>query len=205
MELNLAKPGNAAAGKVTVSDIAFGREFNEDLVHQAIVAYMAGGRQGTRAQKTRTEVNGGGKKPFRQKGSGRARAGSIRSPLWRGGGKSFAAKPQDHSQKINKKMYRAAISSILSELNRQGRLVALEGLTVEAPKTKVLVQRLAELDLDSVLIVTDEVDANLCLSARNLANVDVRDVLGVDPVSLVAFDKVAVTVAALKRFEEILG
>lgn len=205
MELNLAKPGNAAAGKVTVSDIAFGREFNEDLVHQAIVAYMAGGRQGTRAQKTRTEVNGGGKKPFRQKGSGRARAGSIRSPLWRGGGKSFAAKPQDHSQKINKKMYRAAISSILSELNRQGRLVALEGLTVEAPKTKVLVQRLAELDLDNVLIVTDEVDANLCLSARNLANVDVRDVLGVDPVSLVAFDKVAVTVAALKRFEEILG
>ncbi len=205
MELNLAKLGNAAAGTVTVSDVAFGREFNEDLVHQAIVAYMAGGRQGSRAQKTRTEVNGGGKKPFRQKGSGRARAGSIRSPLWRGGGKTFAAKPQDHSQKLNKKMYRAAISSILSELARQGRLVALEGLALEAPKTKVLVQRLAELNLDNVLIVTDEVDANLCLSARNLVNVDVRDVLGVDPVSLVAYEKVAVTVAALKRFEEILG
>lgn len=205
MELNLAKLGSAAAGTVTVSDVAFGREFNEDLVHQAIVAYMAGGRQGSRAQKTRTEVNGGGKKPFRQKGSGRARAGSIRSPLWRGGGKTFAAKPQDHSQKLNKKMYRAAISSILSELARQGRLVALEGLALEAPKTKVLVQRLAELNLDNVLIVTDEVDANLCLSARNLANVDVRDVLGVDPVSLVAYEKVAVTVAALKRFEEILG
>lgn len=205
MELNLAKPGNASAGTVTVSDVTFGRAFNEDLVHQAIVAYMAGGRQGSRAQKTRSEVSGGGKKPFKQKGSGRARAGSIRSPLWRGGGKSFAARPQDHAQKLNKKMYRAAISSILSELARQGRLVALESLQMETPKTKLLLGKLAELNLDNVLIVTDEVDNNLCLSARNLEHVDVRDVLGVDPVSLVAYDKVAITVPALKRFEEMLG
>ncbi|MFZ1295769.1 MAG: 50S ribosomal protein L4, partial [Pseudomonadales bacterium] len=142
MELSITGPGNASTGTVQVSDVTFAREFNEDLVHQAVVAYMAGGRQGTRAQKTRSEVRGGGRKPFKQKGSGRARAGSIRSPLWRSGGVTFAAQPQDHSQKLNRKMYRAAMRSILSELARQQRLVVVESMGLEQPKTKLLAQRL---------------------------------------------------------------
>ena len=202
MNLNLA---GASAGTVEVSDATFGKEFNEALVHQVVTAYLAGGRQGTRAQKNRSDVRGGGKKPWRQKGTGRARAGTIRSPLWRSGGVTFAARPQDHSQKVNRKMYRAAMRSILSELVRQERLVAVEEITVDAPKTKQLVAKLGELGLEKVLIVTEEVDEKLYLAARNIPNVDVVDVAAADPVSLVAFDKVLVTVSALRKFEEKLA
>ena len=205
MELSVVKPGNATAGTVSVSDVAFAREYNEDLVHQVVTAYLAGARQGTRAQKTRSEVSGGGKKPWRQKGTGRARAGTIRSPIWRSGGVTFAARPQDHSQKVNRKMYRAAMRSIMSELDRQGRLLVVESVEIEAPKTKLLVQQLGEYGLDNVLIVTSELGENLYLAARNLHKVDVRDVDGVDPVSLIAYDKVMVTVDAVKKFEEMLA
>lgn len=204
MELNIVTPGGAK-GTLNVSEVAFGREFNQDLVHQAVVAYMAGSRQGTKAQLTRAEVSGGGKKPWRQKGTGRARAGTIRSPIWRSGGVTFAAKPRNHEQKLNKKMYRAALQCILSELNRQDRLVVVESFDVDAPKTKSLVQKLAQYDLSEALIVTEEMSENLFLASRNLHKVDVRDVQGVDPVSLIRFDKVIVTVPALKKFEEILG
>ncbi|NOG31225.1 50S ribosomal protein L4 [Halomonas sp. TBZ9] len=201
MNLNLA----AGAGTVEVADATFGNEFNEALVHQVVTAYLAGGRQGTRAQKNRSDVRGGGKKPWRQKGTGRARAGTIRSPLWRSGGVTFAARPQDHSQKVNRKMYRAAMRSILSELVRQERLVAVEEFLVDAPKTKQVAAKLKELDLEKVLIVTEEVDEKLYLAARNLPHVDVVDVAAADPVSLVAFDKVLVTVSALRKFEEKLA
>ncbi|EGQ9319325.1 50S ribosomal protein L4 [Vibrio cholerae] len=193
------------ANALTVSETTFGRELNEALVHQVVVAYAAGARQGTRAQKTRSEVSGGGAKPWRQKGTGRARAGTIRSPIWRTGGVTFAAKPQDHSQKVNKKMYRGAMKSILSELVRQERLIVVENFSVEAPKTKALVAKLKELELNDVLIVTGEVDENLFLAARNLYKVDVRDVTGIDPVSLIAFDKVLMTAAAVKQVEEMLA
>ena len=202
MTLNLA---GAGAGTVEVSDATFGKEFNEALVHQVVTAYLAGGRQGTRAQKTRSDVRGGGKKPWRQKGTGRARAGTIRSPIWRGGGVTFAARPQDHSQKVNRKMYRAAMRSILSELVRQERLVVVDEFAVEAPKTKQLVAKLEDLGLEKVLIVTEELDEKLYLAARNIPNVDVVDVAAADPVSLVAFDKVLVTVSALRKFEEKLA
>ncbi len=206
MELNIAKPGNGAgAGTIQVSDVTFAREFNEDLVHQVVTAYLAGARQGTRAQKTRSEVSGGGKKPWRQKGTGRARAGTTRGPIWRSGGVTFAAKPQDHEQKVNRKMYRAALRSILSELARQDRLVAVEGLELEAPKTKQLVALLGDIGVKGALVVTEEVSGNLYLASRNLHDVDVRDVAGVDPVSLIGYDKVVVTVGALKKFEEMLG
>src|SRR5690625_669995 len=191
--------------KINVSDSTFGREYNEALVHQVVVAYMAGARAGTKAQKTRSEVRGGGAKPWRQKGTGRARAGSIRSPIWRGGGVTFAAKPRDFEQKLNKKMYRAALRCILSELNRQERLVVVEGFELEEPKTKALIQKLAQFDLSEALIVTEDVSENLYLASRNLHKVAVRDVQGVDPVSLVGFDKVVMTVPALKKFEEILA
>ncbi|MDC7827655.1 50S ribosomal protein L4 [Pseudomonas sp. BLCC-B13] len=193
------------AQAIEVSERTFGGEFNETLVHQAVVAYMAGGRQGTRAQKTRAEVTGGGKKPWRQKGTGRARSGSSVGPIWRGGGVTFAAKPQDHGQKLNKKMYRAALRSILSELVRLDRLVVVEDFAVEAPKTKALLGKLNGMGLSDVLIVTEAVDQNLYLAARNLPHVDVRDVQGTDPVSLIAFDKVLVTVSAVKKFEELLA
>lgn len=205
MELSIVKPGKAKPGKVSVSDVAFAREFNEDLVHQVVTAYLAGARAGTRAQKNRSDVRGGGKKPWRQKGTGRARAGTIRSPIWRSGGVTFAARPQDHSQKVNRKMYRAALRSIMSELARQDRLVVVESMDVEEPKTKLLVKQLAAFGLDNVLIVSEEVGENLYLAARNLHKVDVRDVDGVDPVSLIAYDKVLVTVDAVKKFEEMLG
>jgi len=205
VELNIVKPGNASGGKVSVSDVAFARDFNEDLVHQVVTAYMAGARQGTRAQKNRAAVNGGGRKPWRQKGTGRARAGTIRSPIWRSGGVTFAAQPQDHSQKVNRKMYRAALSSIVSELARQERLMVVESLDVEQPKTKLLVKQLNEFGVDNVLIVGDQVDQNLYLAARNLQKVDVRDVAAMDPVSLIAYDKVMITVDAVKRIEEMLG
>ncbi|PMR74235.1 50S ribosomal protein L4 [Billgrantia endophytica] len=201
MNLNLA----AGAGTVEVADATFGKEFNEALVHQVVTAYLAGARQGTRAQKNRSDVRGGGKKPWRQKGTGRARAGTIRSPLWRSGGVTFAARPQDHSQKVNRKMYRAAMRAILSELVRQERLVAIDEFTVDAPKTKQLVAKLNELGLEKALIVTEEVDEKLYLAARNIPNVDVVDVAAADPVSLIAFDKVLVTVSALRKFEEKLA
>ena len=205
MELNVVKPGNADAGKVSVSDVAFAKEYNEDLVHQVVTAYMAGARQGTRAQKNRSAVSGGGKKPWRQKGTGRARAGTIRSPIWRAGGVTFAAQPQDHSQKVNRKMYRAALRTIMSELARQDRLMVVESLDLEQPKTKLLVEQLGGYGVDNALIVSTEVNENLYLASRNLHKVDVRDVDGVDPVSLIAHEKVIVTVDAVKKFEEMLG
>ncbi|GAA6184880.1 MAG: 50S ribosomal protein L4 [Aliiglaciecola sp.] len=201
MELVL-KDANSA---LEVSEATFGRDFNEALVHQVVVAYGAGARQGSKAQKTRSEVRGGGKKPWRQKGTGRARAGTIRSPIWVGGGRAFAAKPQDHSQKVNKKMYRGAIRSILSELVRQDRLIVVEKFGVDAPKTKALIAKLDELELNDVLIVTSEVEENLFLAARNLYKVDVRDVQGIDPVSLIAFEKVLITADAVKQLEESLA
>jgi len=203
MELAIATPkGNK--GTVEVSETAFGIEFNQDLIHQTVVAFLAGARQGTRAQKNRSAVSGGGRKPFRQKGTGRARAGTIRSPLWRSGGVTFAAQPQDHSQKINRKMYRSAMRSIVSELARQERLIVVEKFDLKAPKTKGLIAKLAEFDLTEALIVTEEVSENLYLAARNLHKVEVCDTAAVDPVSLINFDKVVVTVAALKKLEEIL-
>ncbi|SHI26594.1 50S ribosomal protein L4 [Ferrimonas marina] len=194
-----------AQSALEVSETTFGREFNEALVHQVVVAFAANARQGTRAQKSRSEVTGTGKKPWRQKGTGRARAGTVKSPIWRSGGVTFAAKPQDHGQKVNKKMYRAALRSILSELVRQERLVVVENFSVEAPKTKELVSKLKEMDLSDVLIVTGEVDENLFLASRNLYKVDVRDVDGIDPVSLIAFDKVLMTADAVKQIEEKLA
>ena len=203
--MNVVKPGNEAAGTVAVSEANFAREYNEALVHQVVTAYLSGARQGTRAQKTRSEVAGGGKKPWRQKGTGRARAGTIRSPIWRSGGVTFAAKPQDHSQKVNRKMYRAAMRSILSELARTDRLMIVETLDVEQPKTKLLVETLKGYGVDNVLIVADSVDKNLYLASRNLHKVDVRDVEGADPLSLIAYDKVMITVDAVKKFEEALA
>ena len=205
MNLSIAANTGSVAGTVEVSATTFDREFNEPLVHQVVVAYMAAGRQGTKAQKTRAAVSGGGKKPWRQKGTGRARAGSIRSPLWRGGGKIFAAVPRDFSQKVNRKMYRGALQCILSELVRQGRLVVTESFSMEAPKTRGLLEKLNALKLESVLIVTESVDENLYLSARNLKDVDVVDVQSVDPVSLISHDSVLVTVGALKQIEESLA
>ena len=205
MEINLSVTGKKKASSVELSDVAFGREFNESLVHQVVVAYMAGARAGTRAQKTRSDVSGGGAKPWRQKGTGRARAGTIRSPIWRSGGVTFAARPQDHSQKVNRKMYRGAMQCILSELVRQERLHIVESFDVETPKTKALVAKLADYGLTEALIVTDNVDENLYLSSRNLHKVDVRDIQACDPVSLIAFDKVIMTVTAVKKLEELWG
>ncbi|UTW11037.1 50S ribosomal protein L4 [Marinobacterium rhizophilum] len=201
MNLNLA----GTAGSVEVSDLAFGKEFNESLVHQVVTAYLAGGRQGTKAQKTRSEVSGGGAKPWRQKGTGRARAGTIRSPLWRTGGVTFAAKTRDHAQKVNKKMYRAALRCIFSELVRQDRLVVVEDFAMESPKTKQFIAKLNELSLNNALLITEDVEQNLYLASRNVPHVDVRDAAGIDPVSLVGFEKVLVTVPALKKIEEVLA
>lgn len=190
---------------VELSEVAFGRDFNEALVHQVVTAYLAGGRQGSKAQKSRADVSGGGKKPFRQKGTGRARAGSIRSPIWVGGGKTFAARPQDWSQKVNRKMYRGAMQCILAELVRQDRLVLVEEIAVAAPKTKELLAKLNDLNAPRALIVTDAVEENLYLAARNLPHVDVVDATAIDPVSLIAFDKVVMSVAAAKKIEVELG
>jgi large subunit ribosomal protein L4 len=190
---------------VELSDVAFGREFNEALVHQVVTAYLAGGRQGSRAQKTRGEVSGGGKKPWRQKGTGRARAGSIRSPIWVGGGRAFAAKPQDWSQKVNKKMYRGAMQCILAELIRQDRLVLVDDISVSAPKTKELIAKLKDLNAPKALIVTNDIDENLYLAARNIPYVNVLGSTEIDPVSLIAFDKVIMSVAAAKEIEGVLA
>ena len=205
MELKLLQADGKLGAGVAASPEVFEREYNEALIHQIVVAYQANARSGNRAQKDREQVKHTTKKPWRQKGTGRARAGTIRSPIWRGGGVTFAAKPQDHSQKVNRKMYRGAIMSILSELVRQDRLLVVESFGVETPKTKELAAKLKAMELKDVLIVTDEVDENLFLSARNLYKVDVRDVHGIDPVSLIAFDKVLMTAAAVKQIEEMLA
>lgn len=200
--MNLNK---ASGGTVSVSEVAFGKEFNEALVHQVVTAYLAGTRQGTAQQKKRDEVRGGGKKPWKQKGTGRARAGSIRSPIWRGGGKIHAARPRDFDQKVNRKMYRGALQCILSELVRQDRLLVVDDFSVGGPKTKDLVAKLKGLGLSNALIVTENLDENLFLAARNVPYIDVRDAAGIDPVALIAFDKVLVTVSALKQVEESLA
>lgn len=206
MNVNISEPGVGLTDKaVEISETCFGRQYNEALIHQVVVSYMAGGRQGTRAQKTRSDVRGGGRKPFRQKGTGRARAGTIRSPIWRGGGITFAAKTQDFDVKVNKKMYRGAMQSILSELIRQERLVVTEGFSINEPKTKEVLSRLSDLNLESVLVVMEEVDENLYLGSRNLHQVDVIDVQGVNPVNLIGYEKVLFTVGALKQAEEMLG
>ena len=200
MELTVAG-GNA----INVSEATFGRDFSEALVHQVVTAYLAGGRAGTKAQKTRSDVRGGGRKPWKQKGTGRARAGTIRSPLWRGGGRTFAARPRDHSQKVNRKMYRGALQAILSELVRQDRLVVLDKFDLSSPKTSELRAKLADLGFEKGLIITAQVDWNLFLATRNVPNVYALDVAGLDPVSLVAADKVVMTVDAVKKIEEWLG
>ncbi|MBL4647994.1 MAG: 50S ribosomal protein L4 [Gammaproteobacteria bacterium] len=207
MELALYKFGSSEATSqtISVSETIFDREFNEALVHQVVVALQAGARQGSRGQKNRSDVSGGGKKPWRQKGTGRARAGTTRGPLWRSGGVTFAAQPQDHSQKINRKMYRAALRSISSEKYRQGHLIAIESATLEQPKTKLLQSQLAMLNIKDVLIVTDEVNENLYLSSRNLLNVDACDVVAMDPVSVIGYEKVVMTAAAIKKIEEMLA
>ena len=192
-------------GSVDVAEAAFGAEFNEALVHQVVTAYLAGGRAGTKAQKNRAAVRGGGAKPWNQKGTGRARAGTIRSPIWVGGGRTFAAQPRNHEQKVNKKMYRAALRSMLSELVRQDRVVVVDELQLEAPKTKLLATKLKEFELDNVLILNEAFDENVFLAARNLPNVGICDVASMDPVVLIRFDKVLVTVPALKLIEERLS
>jgi large subunit ribosomal protein L4 len=206
MELALTTAtGKASSKKVEVSDVAFARDYNEGLVHQVVTAYLAGARQGTRGQKTRSEVRGGGAKPFRQKGTGRARAGTIRSPLWRSGGVTFAAKNQDWSQKVNRKQYRAGMQAILSELVRQDRLVVVDKIEIAEPKTKLLVDQLNKLGLDSVAIVVDDMDQNLFLAARNLHKVGLSEAGVIDPLNLVRFDKVLVTIPALKKLEEMFA
>jgi large subunit ribosomal protein L4 len=191
--------------KIAVSDAVFASDFNEALVHQLVTAYMAGGRAGTKAQKNRAAVRGGGTKPWKQKGSGRARAGTIRSPLWRTGGVTFAAQPRDYTQKLNKKMYRAGIRSIFSELARLNRLIIVDDITVDAPKTKQLLGKLADLGVTQTLIVTETGDEKLYLSARNLYRVEVTDVAGLNPVVLVGYENVVVTVGAIRAIEEWLS
>ncbi len=193
------------SGTMDLPEKLFGREINKHVIHEAVVTYLANQRQGTASTKERSDVAGGGAKPYRQKGTGRARAGSIRSPIWRSGGVTFAATPKDHSQKVNRKMYRGAMRSIFSELVRQERLVVLEEFGVDAPKTKQLTTKLSDLGLQDVLIVTAEFEENLALAARNLHWMTVIEARQINPVSLIAFDKVLITVPALKRIEEKLG
>jgi len=200
MKINFLSTENSKG--IDIPESVFGKDFNESLIHQVVVSYLAGARQGSAKQKNRSEVRGGGKKPYRQKGTGRARAGTIRSPLWRGGGVTFASRPRDFSKKVNKKMYRAAIRSIFSELLRQDRLVAIEKPVLEKPKTKEIAKLLKEFSLSKVLIITDELDINLYLSARNIPNVDVITVQEINPVILIKANKVAVTEDALKLIEE---
>ena len=195
----------AGSGTVDVADSAFGADFNEALVHQVVTAFLAGGRAGTKAQKNRAAARGGGAKPWRQKGTGRARAGTIRSPIWVGGGRAFAAKPRDYSQKVNKKMYKAALRSVLSELVRQDRLIITDSIEMKAPKTKELAGMLKKMDLDNVLIVNEAFDEKVFLSARNLPDVGICDAASIDPVVLMRFEKVLMTMPALKMIEERLS
>jgi large subunit ribosomal protein L4 len=198
MELKVINGGAA----LKVSDETFGKEFNQSLVHQVVTAYRNGGRAGTKAQLTKAEVRGGGRKPRPQKGGGTSRAGSIRSPIWVGGGRAFAAKPRDFAQKVNKKMYRGAIQSMLSELVRQDRLVVTQAFTVDAPKTKLVAAELKKLGLEKVLIIVEGIDEKLFLGARNLPHVEVLPVALLNPLSLVSYDKVLITVGAVKLIEE---
>ena len=193
------------SGTVDVAESAFGAEFNEALVHQVVTAYLAGSRAGTKAQKNRSAVRGGGIKPWRQKGTGRARAGTIRSPIWVGGGRAFAAQPRDYSQKVNKKMYRAALRSVMSELIRQERLLVVKSMELEAPKTKLLATKLKDLGIDNALILNEAFDEKLYLAARNLPNIGICDAASIDPVVLIRFEKVVITLPALKLIEERLS
>jgi large subunit ribosomal protein L4 len=206
MQIELLNDQGQAASKVDVPDTVFGREYNQDLVHQIVVAYQANARQGTRAQKDRAMVKHSTKKPFKQKGTGRARAGMTSSPLWRGGGRIFPNSPfENFTQKINKKMYRAGMASILSQLVREGRLAVVDSMKVESPKTKVLAARFKAMNLDSVLVIAEEVDENLYLASRNLTNVLVVEPRYADPVSLVQFKKVLVTKAAMDQLKEMFA
>lgn len=202
MDLTIVNAKGASAGNVAVPEAVFGRDFNETLVHQVVTAYLAGGRAGTHAQKTRRQVRGGGAKPFRQKGTGRARAGTIRSPIWRGGGKTFAAVPADYSQKVNKRMYRGALQVVLSELHRQERLVVVDEFGVEQPKTRDLLAKLKALGLNNVLVISDTANEALYLAARNLSNVDVSAIDEINLVSLIKHEKVLITAAAVKQLVE---
>jgi len=198
--------GTAPGAEIEVSDAVFGAVFNEPLVHQVVVAFQANGRQGTRKQKTRSEIRGGGRKPWRQKGTGQARAGTIRSPLWRGGGKIFpSTMDENFTKKVNRKMYRSALRAILSELVRQGRLLAVEDFKIDQPKTKAFAARLKSMEAEDVLIVTESIDQNLALASRNLYRVDVRTTSAADPVSLLRHERVIVTTEAMKRFESWLA
>ncbi|MGB7543520.1 MAG: 50S ribosomal protein L4 [Burkholderiales bacterium] len=205
MELKLINDQGKSAATVSAPDALFGREFNQSLVHQIVTAYQANARLGTRAQKGRSDVRHSHKKPWRQKGTGRARSGDTASPLWRGGGKIFPASPDENfTQKLNRKMYRAGMCSILSQLAREDRLKVVESFVIDAPKTKLLAQKLRQMGLDSALVITDSIDENLYLSSRNLANVRVLDVNHADPVSLIQFDHVILTKKAVAKFEEML-
>jgi len=203
MDLNVKTA--AGAQTLQVSDVIFGAEFKQSLVHQVVTAYMAAARSGTKAQKNRAAVSGGGAKPFRQKGTGRARAGTSRSPIWRSGGVNFAASPRSYEQKVNRKMYRGALRSILSELNRQERLLVVDEINISQPKTKELVGKLKDMNLKDVLVISVNPDENLYLASRNLYGVDVRDINEIDPVSLVAYENVLVTEEAVKKLEERLA
>ena len=205
MELKIQNGSNEAAGSIEVSDALFAREYNEPLIHQLVVSFMANARSGTRAQKARGDLTRSHRKPWKQKGTGRARAGSASSPIWRGGGKAFPSSPDENfSQKINRKMYRAGISSILSQLVRDDRLIVIDSFTVDAPKTKLLSAKMKALGVDSALIVTNEPDENLYLASRNLYNVDVLTPAQADPVSLLHFEKVVITKDAIAHLEESL-
>ena len=201
LQLKNAKPGS----EIQLSDAAFDRAYNETLIHQVVTAYQAAGRAGTKAQKTRAEVRGGGKKPWSQKGTGQARAGSIRSPIWVGGGRTFAARPRDFTQKVNRKMYRAAMQSMVSELARTDRLFAVESLELAAPRTKLLVSKLAECGLKRALILVEAYEEKLFLAARNIPYVEVMPVASLEPLSLIKHDKVVATVGALKLLDQRLG
>lgn len=201
MELTIS----GSSGKVSVSELIFGQEYNPTLVHQVVTAYRAGGRQGSKAQKTRAEVRGGGSKPWRQKGMGKARAGTIRSPIWVGGGRAFAARPRDFGQKVNRKMYRAALRAIFSKLVQDERLLIVDSMKVEEPKTKLFVQKLADINVENALIVVDQMDENTHCASRNIPNINVVDAHSIDPVSLLKFKKIILTVEAVKQIEEALA
>ena len=203
--MKLQLKNSASNGEIQLSDAAFGRAYNEALVHQVVTAYMAAGRAGTKAQKTLAEVRGGGKKPWSQKGTGQARVGSIRSPIWVGGGRAFAARPRDFTQKVNRKMYRAAMQTMVSELVRQDRIVAIESLDLSAPKTKLLIAKLKEFGLTRALILVEAYEEKLFLAARNVPYVEVMPVASLDPLSLIKHDKILATVGALKLLEARLG
>jgi len=206
VELKLIDGKGQSSGSVKVSDTLFGRDYNEALIHQVVTGFMANARQGTRAQKARSDINKSTKKPWRQKGTGRARAGMASSPLWRGGGKIFPNLPEENfSHKVNRKMYRAGMCSILSQLAREGRLAVVDDLALEAPKTKLLVQKIKGMGFERVLVITDELDDNLYLAARNLPNVLVLETRQADPVSLLRFDQTIITKGAMAQFEEILA